>query len=890
MRFSLDGIILDGSVDIPMSKGLHHHGDEPTLPGYTIQELLYLSRSAVASQRCTAFKSITSIIRECNKESETTLVGIQHEILHFIGQTSTALYFVDGLLSRQDSVLGYAIDGLAVLFQIDDASVWDTHRLCPVSQGLFVGVDDVRRFRARARGTDSVAKRKKKNEEEEEEVTEIETVVAQFQDNIVAGFVRSGGVDMLLDLVSPRGGECRLNAMQIEACMGILVKIVRGRGIFSNGRKLVEVMKRILCVDWPSVMPSGNAIKLAIVYCQVSRENAKFIGDSGLVDVCMRYLAFSVVSNEQVEFIRGVQCDTLVLLSTLFQYRHCKWIVEDYQPLFIDMLLKGARSGDQFTLLLRMITTMCLKFQNISSLEFTLKAYASQLLEILDESCIDLALVAASMDLITLYASSYSLVESFSNLVYSNRLFGRDFHQSIIAKDAARELLEKKSPRKGVYRLPSFLEPYTVGLSSRKAAKDQCLDMIRDSHRYHLFASYIRLCISFAKSGRDDTTVAATHWKVVVRNVFVDGVFSLVLKNGMDVGAAGFVYGVERGDWTRHFMLGWSRFLVAWITAIGGCTPFQSGMDMQLARLVYRASLAALSDTLPGDECFAYTILHTCLLGRSWMKPCLGIDQDAEPNGAWGFLKDYYDLNLWTYKTLAQSRALHSIDFGDEEVTLESLMLSKVDGAPVSASWMFSPLQIIIDENMASGPDVEPPTDVSDAQLISIILEVVLQTETRIEGGYYTDGRMVARMPMLLQNNVEQNEAVAIAGKLYTLMSLYMLGPEVYLDTRASAVVTQLLDVYLGKELADASPALARQFAYMLEQAAGGQIQFFNVYRQLVAQVCIYYPNSLVFRDLFWRRQLFETIGRSVDARLRTRLSKPLLHRVDGSTPPLWPA
>lgn len=864
LRFGLDGKILDPADDIPMSKGLHHHGDEPSLAGYTIQELLYLSRSAVASQRCTAFKTVTSIIRECCRDSKTTLLAKQHEISHFLGQCSTALYFVDGLQSRQDSVLGYAIAGLVELFQAGDVQVWNAHRLGPVSLGLFVGIDDVRGFRARARGTDNIAKRKKKSEEED--VTEIETVVKQFQADIVSGFLRAGSVGMLLELVAPCSGASRLDENQVESCMGILVKIVRARGVITNTRKFVDVLKRVLCVDWPSVKPSVNAIKLAVVYCQVSRENAKSIADSGIVDVCMRFLAFSEVSNGE-QFVRDVQCETFVLLSTLFQYRLCKWIVSDYQPLFIDLLVKGSSSGDTFTLLLRMVVAMCLAFQNqISSLEFTLKAYASHILEVLDKSIVDASVVSASMDLITLYASSFSLVESFSNLVYSSLLFGRDFHQSSIAKECVRELTEKKSNKKSVYRLPVFLEPYNVGISSRESAKIQCLDMIHESHRYNLLASYIRLCIAFAKSGRDgESSVAANHWKVVVRNVFVDGAVSRVLKHGMDVGASGFIYGVERGDWTRRFAIGWSRFLYAWISAVGGCRPFQIGMDMQLARLVYKASLIAVADSLPGDECLVYQILHTCVLGRSWMKPCLGIDQDAEGGGAWGFLKDYYDMNLWSVRSLRESRALHSIELREEKVLIESLIVGELDGAPVSSSWMFSPLQIIIDENLASGPDVSPPTDITDAQLIATHLEFILQVEKRIDGGCFGDGKLVVRMPMLVQNSTEANMAVGIAAKVYSLMSLYLLSSDVWLDERVGEVVASLLDMYLGRELVDGSNALARQFAWMVEQSAGGQIQFFNVYRQLVEQVCLSPIYVIVCRGKFRRCELFTVDCCSVD-------------------------
>ncbi|KAJ2354649.1 hypothetical protein IWW50_003795, partial [Coemansia erecta] len=52
VRFAFDGQIMgEEQSDIPTSAGLHHHGDDPDKPGYTIPELLHLSRSTVSAQR-----------------------------------------------------------------------------------------------------------------------------------------------------------------------------------------------------------------------------------------------------------------------------------------------------------------------------------------------------------------------------------------------------------------------------------------------------------------------------------------------------------------------------------------------------------------------------------------------------------------------------------------------------------------------------------------------------------------------------------------------------------------------------------------------------------------------------------------------------------------------
>ncbi|XP_012252141.2 RNA polymerase II-associated protein 1 [Athalia rosae] len=64
-RFDFNGMLLpyvDESLTI--DKGLHHHGEEPERPGYSLQELLQLSRSATQQQRCMALNTLANIMEK----------------------------------------------------------------------------------------------------------------------------------------------------------------------------------------------------------------------------------------------------------------------------------------------------------------------------------------------------------------------------------------------------------------------------------------------------------------------------------------------------------------------------------------------------------------------------------------------------------------------------------------------------------------------------------------------------------------------------------------------------------------------------------------------------------------------------------------------------------
>lgn len=64
LRFDFRGRLIPPSLaaSIPVTAGLHHHGDAPDAAGYTIPELVHLSRSAVASQRCIAYQVLGRVL------------------------------------------------------------------------------------------------------------------------------------------------------------------------------------------------------------------------------------------------------------------------------------------------------------------------------------------------------------------------------------------------------------------------------------------------------------------------------------------------------------------------------------------------------------------------------------------------------------------------------------------------------------------------------------------------------------------------------------------------------------------------------------------------------------------------------------------------------------
>lgn len=69
LRFDFQGDIIElteekVNKDVPTYLGLHHHGDDPHLPGYTLPELAHLCRSVIPGQRCISIRTLGRILHK----------------------------------------------------------------------------------------------------------------------------------------------------------------------------------------------------------------------------------------------------------------------------------------------------------------------------------------------------------------------------------------------------------------------------------------------------------------------------------------------------------------------------------------------------------------------------------------------------------------------------------------------------------------------------------------------------------------------------------------------------------------------------------------------------------------------------------------------------------
>ena len=119
-RFDFEGNLLsfDKSESIPSHLGLHHHNDDPDLAGYTLQELMLLSRSQFPQQQVLALKMFSKIIRKDKKgDYVKTLSQFVSPLLLECGLAFILRWALD---QQSSSCIQIAIDSLHSLFYPGD--------------------------------------------------------------------------------------------------------------------------------------------------------------------------------------------------------------------------------------------------------------------------------------------------------------------------------------------------------------------------------------------------------------------------------------------------------------------------------------------------------------------------------------------------------------------------------------------------------------------------------------------------------------------------------------------------------------------------------------------------------------------------------------------------
>ncbi len=142
-RFDFQGNVMSNKEEVPVTMALHHHGEEPDLAGYTLDELFHLSRSKFNQQRVLALQTIANILAKCHqgfyhdiiksgsyleeeREEEEEEKDKKHNLLNQLIDGGVLYLLRWSLDDQTESIINVALIGLKNILQpIDQENVLD---------------------------------------------------------------------------------------------------------------------------------------------------------------------------------------------------------------------------------------------------------------------------------------------------------------------------------------------------------------------------------------------------------------------------------------------------------------------------------------------------------------------------------------------------------------------------------------------------------------------------------------------------------------------------------------------------------------------------------------------------------------------------------------------
>ncbi|CAG8588741.1 14079_t:CDS:2, partial [Acaulospora colombiana] len=327
-RFDFSGNIVDKDADVPSYLGLHHHGDDPDQAGYTISELLHLTRSTVPSQRIIPLNVIGRIMKKVRQR----VYGEENsdEVANWAMKMKLPVYLRSALDDSFEPVVVAAVDAIAALTigSHEEEKLWeDSFRLYRGYETVALrrsAVSSKRHFGMDISETDN-------NDNEPMSTTESHVKLASK--DLIAGLISMDTTNRFRYLLE----EFHLPKITNEQILLMLIRFSRhshksARLILHSPRLLEVVHEKFISLPWPilhtsdeavqSKFPSLAAAKLIRVLCQSSRNMSIEIMEK-YADSFLRYVLVNPASlSDESEMIIGYEFlkETLRIYQTLAAY------------------------------------------------------------------------------------------------------------------------------------------------------------------------------------------------------------------------------------------------------------------------------------------------------------------------------------------------------------------------------------------------------------------------------------------------------------------------------------------------------------------------------------------------------------------------------------------
>ncbi|KAJ3261570.1 RNA polymerase II associated protein 1 [Boothiomyces macroporosus] len=341
MRLDFHGCILDSGVEYGSISGLYHHGDQPDRAGYTIEELVHLTKSTFPSQRAFSLQIISLIVEKIYSQSYSPQNC--KDITAKLKKENIALVSRIGMDAKHETVycmainllatiLGYHNNGRAMNEHLLMLSLYSSKTVLNLETTISMELDS------------QIGFKKKRNGEKVEPIeleNDMETILKLLQSDIILGLLLSNittRVRYLLRIVS--SDEHKLQLIYILTCIA-QHSPSSAEDILAT-EDLVDTLSDILFnPTWPAVEGLRldiifNALNLIGILCRSSYESAVAITRSTLVSRIVRFISIYHLEKAHLDIVKAV----FTIFDTLFIYGLSASIIDSYRALFLDFAEK----------------------------------------------------------------------------------------------------------------------------------------------------------------------------------------------------------------------------------------------------------------------------------------------------------------------------------------------------------------------------------------------------------------------------------------------------------------------------------------------------------------------------------------------------------------------
>jgi hypothetical protein len=330
IRFDFAGNRVIG--DELKDSSLYHHGDQPTKPGYTLQELVHLTKSTVPSQRVISFEVLSKIMKKISQGEYQQSNQFYQELL----ELDVFVVARVGLDATHETVLFAALGFIATSLGFGmEFDIWE--RIIALKYGLrTIAMEhlSLKAFERKAQGQHV-------QETEDEIGNTINAVSEKMNEDVVLGLLMSNIVPRLNYILQ----TYKLEPATMILVIHVLIVIAKHSAssaediLASDG--LVDCIKKYVeNVQWPSrseieLLVLKYTIQLFTFIAQSSRTSADALVQFGVLQPMIRFVT-CVPSLQDPLYApkRMVTASVFAFLTIMYAYGLEGWVLDSYRQVF----------------------------------------------------------------------------------------------------------------------------------------------------------------------------------------------------------------------------------------------------------------------------------------------------------------------------------------------------------------------------------------------------------------------------------------------------------------------------------------------------------------------------------------------------------------------------